>query len=123
MTNYVKPEWLPTIPENDTGPFFCYIFWAKDTREYYVGHTGDIDQRTKEHLNNRVKTTAGHDLRRLWVSDKMPKRSNARRFEAALKSYIKAGNATDFKRTTGKYLVKGAKLLEANPTTSRRRRR
>ena len=31
MANYVKPEWLPTVPADDgRGPFYCYVLWSKD---------------------------------------------------------------------------------------------
>ena len=85
MSNWVKPEWLPRIPKNDRGPFFCYILWVEDTRQYYVGHSGNPEERIQKHFDGKVKTTAGYRLKLLWISDALPLRTNARRFEAALK--------------------------------------
>ena len=115
MVNYVKPEWLPTVPADDgRGPFYCYVLWSKDSRAYYVGHTADDERRIKRHLEGRVRTTKGHDLIVLWVSRQMFRgRGEAKKFEAALKSYVKSGNSADFKRCTGLYLAKGAGLLES----------
>ena len=58
MSNWVDPEWLPSVPANDRGPFHCYVLWAGDTRQYYVGHTSDPESRIEEHFDGMVMTTA-----------------------------------------------------------------
>ena len=42
MSEWVEPEWSPTVPVNDRGPFHCYILWAGDTQQSYIGHTTDL---------------------------------------------------------------------------------
>ena len=112
MSTWVNPEWLPTIPENDRGPFHCYLLWVKEARGYYVGHTGDPEERIQRHFEGGVKSTQGFLLTLLWVSDPMRRRREAQRFEAAIKSYILQGNERDFIRCTDlDYLVSGAVLL------------
>ena len=108
MSNWVEPEWLPTVPVNDRGPFHCYVLWAGDTRQYYAGHTNDPEARIEEHFDGMVMTTAGHSLRLLWVSGPLRLRTDARRFEAALKSYIKSRNGAEFERCTGLYFARGS---------------
>ena len=113
MSNWVDPEWLPRIPANDRGPFHCYILWS-DTRQYYVGHTNDPESRIKKHFSDGVPTTSRHRLKLLWVSDGVRARTQARRFEAALKSYVKQRDEENFRRCTGLYFAKGATLLESS---------
>ena len=115
MSNWVEPEWLPRIPENDDGPFYCYVLWVKDTRQYYVGHTGDPEARIRRHFDQGVKTTSGHSLQLLWISGPMARRTNSRKFEAALKSYVKSGNKAEFEMHTDLYFARGATLLEQRP--------
>lgn len=115
MSNWVEPEWLPRIPENDDGPFYCYVLWVKDTRQYYVGHTGDPEARIRRHFDQGVKTTSGYRLELLWISGPMAHRTDSRRFEAALKSYVKSGNKSEFERCTDLYFARGATLLEQRP--------
>ncbi len=113
MSNWVEPEWLPSIPTNDSGPFYCYLLWVSDIRGYYVGHTGDPETRIKGHFSGNVKTTAGHLIELLWISYPMETRTEARHFEAALKSYVKSGDEYNFLRCTDlDYLVKRARLLD-----------
>ena len=112
MANWVEPEWLPTVPRNDRGPFYCYIFWVRDTRQYYVGHTGNRGKRINKHLDGNVATTAGRQLKLLWESGALKTRTNAKDFEAALKYYIVQRDRFNFRRCTGLYLAKGATLLE-----------
>ena len=52
-----------------------------------------------------VMTTAGQALKLLWVSGPLRIRTDAHRFEAALKSYIKSRNGAAFERCTGLYSV------------------
>ena len=113
MPNWVEPEWLPNIPKNDHGPFFCYVLWAEETRQYYVGHTGNPKARIREHFRSRVPTTSGYTLELLWISDPMSAHTDARRFEAALKSWVKQRNAEEFERCTDLYFAKGATLLDS----------
>ena len=96
MSNYVDPEWLPAVPKDDRGTFYCYIFWLKETRQYYVGHSGKIDDGIRRHFRSGVKTTRGFTKKLLWVSREMRFRTDARNFEAALKHYIKSGNEAEF---------------------------
>lgn len=112
MSNWIEPEWLPRVPGNDRGPFHCYVFWVADTRKYYVGHTSDPEERIRRHFRGGVRTTAGYDLKCLWVSDPIRSRRDAADFEAALKSYVRSGNGVDFKRCTGLYFMRGATLLD-----------
>ena len=123
MTAWVEPEWIPDIPENDRGPFHCYILWVTDTRQYYIGHTGNLAARLRSHFSGRSYTTAGHELRRLWISDPMNRRTDARRFEAALKSFVIQGNHQEFRRCTGLFLARGATVLEGQRQGWRGRRR
>lgn len=109
---WVDPEWLPTIPHSDFGPFYCYILWAKQAKSYYVGHSGNVDARIAAHKSGQVPTTRGNYLSVLWISDPIPRRTNARHFEAALKSYIHSGNEYDFERCTGLFLKWPGHLLE-----------
>ena len=122
MSNWVEPEWLPTVPVNDRGPFHCYVLWAGGTRQYYVGHTNDPEARIEKHFDGLVRTTVGHSLKLLWVSSPLRLRTDARRFEAALKSYIKSRNGAEFERCTGLYFARGATLLELGPRGRRPRR-
>lgn len=112
-SNWVEPEWLPNIPRNDRGPFHCYVLWVAETRQYYIGHTGDPDKRIRRHFNQGVQTTAGYRLKLLWVSGSMGRRTDARNFEAALKNYVLARNRDDWKRCTGLYFASRATLLDA----------
>lgn len=112
MANWVDPEWLPTVPVSDNGPFHCYILWLKEPKQYYVGHSGKICQRLRQHFNNGVKSSCGYTRQLLWVSGEMASRTDAKNFEAALKSYVKSGNEAEFERCTGRYLVRGATLRE-----------
>lgn len=115
MPNWVKPEWLPCVPQNDHGPFFCYVLWVAETRQYYVGHTGDLEARLRKHFSDGVKTTSGYRLKLLWLSGPMATRSSTRHFEAALKNYVLQRKSGEFKRNTGLYLAQGATLLDASP--------
>ena len=112
--NWVEPEWLPQVPKDDKGPFHCYVLWVTDTRQYYVGHTGYLRDRIERHFDGNVRTTAGHQLQCLWISAEMLRRTDARNFEAALKSYVLSGNSSKWERCTGLYLANGATLLDAN---------
>ena len=122
MSNWVEPEWLPSVPATDRGPFHCYVIWAGDTRQYYVGHTSDPEARIEKHFEGLVRTTAGHPMQLLWVSGPLRFRTDARRFEAALKSYIKSQDKGEFERCTGLYFARGATLLEPKPHGGRSRR-
>ena len=51
MTAWVEPEWIPDIPENDRGPFHCYILWVADARQYYIGYTGNLAARLGAHFS------------------------------------------------------------------------
>ena len=62
--------------------------WAEDTRQYYVGHTGNPEARIRDHFEGEVRTTSGYLPRLLWISGPLDTRTDARRFEAALKSYV-----------------------------------
>ena len=112
MRNWVEPEWLPSVPANDYGPFYCYVLWVEDTRQYYVGHTGNPEARNRDHFEGDVTTTSGYLLRLLWLSGSLDTRTDARRFEAALKSYVKQCNAGEFEWCTRLYFARGATLLE-----------
>lgn len=115
MTSWIKPEWLPRVPRNDYGPFFCYVLWVAETRQYHVGHAGDREERLRKHFSDGDKATSGYGLRLLWVSGPMATRTNARHFEAALKNYVVQRKAGEFRRTTGLYFAQGATLLDARP--------
>ena len=100
----------------------CYVLWAGDTRQYYVGHTSDTEARIEKHFDGMVMTTAGHPLKLLWVSGPLRLRTDARRFEAALKSCIKSRDKGEFECCTGLYFGRGATLLELDPRGRRPRR-
>ena len=91
------------------------MLWVADTRQYYVGHTGDPEARIRKHFRDGVKTTSGYELKLLWISDQMPTRTNSRRFEAALKNYVIQRKAVEVKRNTGLYFPQGATLLDVSP--------
>lgn len=112
MANWVDPEWLPALPADDRGPFHCYIFWLQEPKQYYVGHSGKIDRRLQQHFRDGVKSSRGYTRQLLWVSWEMRRRTDAKKFEAALKSYVKSGNGAEFERCTGLYLARGATLRE-----------
>ena len=122
MMAWVDPEWLPTVPSNDRGPFYCYVVWVGDTRQYYVGHTGNPEARIEDHFEDVVRTTAGHPLRLLWVSGPLKTRTDARKFEAALKSYVKRPDPGEFERCRGLYFADSASLLEHRVSSRRTRR-
>lgn len=110
MSNWVEPEDLSNPPDDDFGPFHCFVFWLVDVQRYYVGHTGNLDARIGAHIRGEYEKTAGHKLELLWVSGALPTREDSQRFEAALKSYVKQGNVYDFERCTGIHMDPGSAL-------------
>ena len=87
--NRVVPEWLPDVPANDRGPFHCYIFWIKETRQYYVGHTGKLDQRLEQHVQKwSVEHEGLYETVVVGVCPLPQAWTNVRNFEAALKRYV-----------------------------------
>lgn len=111
-SRWVDPEWIPSVPRNDRGPFYCYVLWLPRVRQYYVGHTGNLEERLEAHFGNEVPSTRGLWKDALWVSSRMYSRTEARELEAVLKSWIKSGNSRAFERRTGCYLARGARLRE-----------
>lgn len=112
MCDVFEPERLPSVPENDAGPFYCYVLYDRNNREYYVGHTGNPDARFGRHISGGVATTEGRYLIRLWESEPLPSRSDSQDLEADLKNFIYCGRESDFSDVTGLYLVRGAGLME-----------
>ena len=116
----VSPEWIPKTPKDDSGPFQCYILWVRDTRQYYVGHTGNLEDRLSRHFSGSVKTTKGHDLKLLWASEFLgDRRTPARQLEAKLKGWVVNGDVKSFEEYTGLYFAKDVTLLELGRKTGR----
>ena len=112
MTNWIGPEWLPTIPQSDVGTFLCYILWVEDTQQYYVGQTVDPKRSIQEHFADGVMTPAGQRLELIWISDSFPVRRGVRQFEATLRGFVEKQDAGNFLRCTRLNLAEGATLLE-----------
>ena len=66
MTNWIGPEWLPTIPQSDVGTFLCYILWVEDTRQYYVGQTVDPKRSMSRAFRRRSDDTRGDNASNLY---------------------------------------------------------
>ena len=106
-------EYLPTIPNDDVGPWHCYVLWIEEEGLYYVGHTGNLSARLKAHFDGAVETTASYGKEHVYTSEELDSRTDARRFERDLKGVVRRSDAEEFKVCTGKELMKGATLLDS----------
>ena len=86
---YYRPEDLgPGQDERDAAisgrKYFVYVLHTD--HGYYVGHSGRLKGRMREHEEGRVSSTAGANPVRVWTSWPLATRSEAASFEAALRS-------------------------------------
>ena len=65
--------------------FYVYILFSPSLNRYYVGHTGQLDDRLFRHTNSGSKSTkAAHDWQ-LVYSESYPSRSAAMKRESFIK--------------------------------------
>lgn len=64
-----------------------YVYVLATDRGHYVGHTGRPDPRLREHLRDRCRSTRGTNPKRVWLSEPMETRKDAKRMEATLKTW------------------------------------
>ena len=87
-TNWHDAEDLPDLERQDTelGRTEFYVYVLDTTYGHYVGHTGNISARMKDHLSGGTLSTAGGNPRKIWTSRRYYARPDAARLEAQLKS-------------------------------------
>ncbi len=86
---YYRPENLgPEQDERDAAirgrKYFVYVLHTD--YGYYVGHSGRLKGRMREHEDGGVSSTAGANPERIWTSRPLATRKEAAAFEAALRS-------------------------------------
>ena len=65
--------------------FYVYILFSPSLNRYYIGHTGQLDDRLFRHTNSGSKSTkAAHDWQ-LVYSESYPSRSDAMKRESFIK--------------------------------------
>ncbi len=65
--------------------FHVYILYSPSLNRYYIGHTGQLDDRLFRHTNSGSKSTkAAHDWQ-LVYSESCPSRSDAMKRESFIK--------------------------------------
>ncbi len=100
---YYEPEDLgPEQDRRDAAvPNRRYYVYVLDTEfGHYVGHTFHVRRRLREHQGGEVPSTAGSNPMLAWSSGPLRTRSDAARFEAALKS-LRDQRARRFHEITG----------------------
>lgn len=108
-------EWLPRIPVNDPGPWYCYLLWIEEKSAYYVGHTGKFAGRMKAHYDGKVLTTKGYEYKEIWRSEPLASRTASRHFERDLKVAIRMRDTVKFSALTQREFVEGAVLMRYTP--------
>jgi len=72
--------------------YFTYIIQSLKTRRYYVGHTGDLQQRLSEHALGKTKSISHQQPFVLVYAEEFIDKHGAYRRERQIKSY-KGGRA------------------------------
>ena len=88
-STYHEPEDLgPDQDARDASiPGRKYFVYVLETDfGHYVGHTARLNQRIDEHIRGETPTTRGSNPKLAWSSRPLQTRSDAAKFEAALKS-------------------------------------
>ena len=97
------PENLPDLEQHDSHHTRTYQVYVLHTDYgHYVGHTGNIQARMRTHLADEVPSTAGAHPKKIWQSRPLKTRDDAKRYEAALKSWRDNRNQR-FEKDTGVY--------------------
>ena len=95
-----EPERLPHLEIQDAGADRDYRVYVLKTDEgYYVGHSGNTPARLNAHMRGEVPSTAGKNPQFVWGSYRMKSRDDAKRYEAALKSWRDTGNEKFYEQT------------------------
>ena len=96
------PEVLVGQAERDSalGRDRFYVYVLDTAGGYYVGHTWSVSARLRQHRAGQVPSTAGLGPTLLWQSRPFSMRSEAARFEAALKS-LRDRRAPRFREVVG----------------------
>ena len=63
--------------------FYCYVLATK--HGHYIGHTGRLDQRLREHFENGG--VSGNYAKLIWLSRRYYTRESATKIEAQMKTY------------------------------------
>ena len=77
-----------------------YVYVLETDRGHYVGHSARVRARVREHAEGRSPSTAGANPQLAWVSGPLRTRTNAARFEAAMKA-LRDQQAARFHEITG----------------------
>ena len=67
--------------------FFTYVLVSESTGRYYIGSTGNIEDRLEHHNAGRTKLTKGFRLWRLIHQEEYDTLPHARNRESLLKSW------------------------------------
>ncbi len=68
--------------------YFVYVLRSESYNRFYIGMTGDIERRIKEHNSGKTKSTKGYRPWKLFFYEKYPSRKEAREREKYLKSGV-----------------------------------
>lgn len=71
--------------------YFVYILQSEEDGRFYVGMTGDVERRLKEHNRGKSKSTKGYRPWKLMKIEEFDKRSDARIRE----KYLKGGSGKE----------------------------
>ncbi len=71
---------------------FVYVIYSDRIRRRYIGHTSDLEKRTKEHNAGRVRSTKTGAPWRIIAFKRYSTRSDARWIERSLKRSSKKLN-------------------------------
>ena len=77
-----------------------YVYVLETDRGHYVGHSARVKTRAQEHAEGRSLSTAGANPELVWVSGPLRTRTDAARFEAAMKA-LRDQRAERFREITG----------------------
>ena len=65
--------------------FYVYILFSPSLNRYYVGHTGQLDDRLFRHTNSGSKSTKAANDWQLVYSETYPSRADAMKRESFIK--------------------------------------
>ena len=84
-------QWMAqkTREDAEKGRTEFYVYVLELDNGYYVGHTFNVGQRFKGHLDGDTAATAGHDIKLVWVSYPFSTRAEANELESSLKRMIR----------------------------------
>ena len=79
---------------------YVYVIRSEKDGRFYVGMSGNVEKRVKEHTNGRTKSTKGYTPWKLFFFEEHANRLIARKREKYLKSgFGKAWIKEKYKRT------------------------